>query len=123
MAQSSFLPAESSPTTSPMKKSREKAARETVQRPAHEAPARPAATAKAQPKHYRVRDVIATLQNFNPDAVLVLSCDPEGNQFSPLFEVSPVSGRIEKDRHRVLFEVTGDAPDKSADALVFYPTS
>ena len=64
-----------------------------------------------------VKDLIKELQKHDENAIIVLSCDSEGNSYSPLLSIQDSNYQEES-------SCQGDLTDNEASplAVVFYPT-
>lgn len=67
-----------------------------------------------------VKQLIEKLQKFNPDAMIVMSRDAEGNSYSPAQSVEPAFYVEEKPWHGYLAE---EAVAGTTEAVVFWPTN
>lgn len=68
----------------------------------------------------RVRDLIAILEQLNPELEVVMACDGEGNDYSPLAQVDEALYIAETTWFGYLVE-----PDEfdSPNAIALYPTN
>lgn len=65
-----------------------------------------------------VKDLQAKLREFNPEAIVVLSSDAEGNTFSPWLSYSASDGRVKAEGYRLDVEFAEAEPPSEAAATL-----